>query len=92
MAIDGGLRGGPVVVEAGRRHDLLDLADGVFALGDPGFEIVDACLARLRRALLTAGFGVGALLAITRFARRRGRQLPFALGPLPWFSFVRLYF
>ena len=56
MAIDDGLRGGPIVVETGRRHGLLDVADGVLALGDPGLEIVDSCAARLRCALQAARF------------------------------------
>ena len=79
MAIDDGLRGGPIVVETGRRHGLLDVADGVLALGDPGLEIVDSCAARLGSALLAAGFGISAFLVFARFARRLGRRLPFAL-------------
>ena len=62
VPVDDRLRGGAIVVEAGRRHRLLDLANRRFAFGDLALEPVDFGLALLCRSLTFARFGVLTLL------------------------------
>ena len=97
MLVDDGLRGGAVVVETRGRHRLFDLADGVFALGDTGLEVVDAGAPGLLGALLAAGVGVGALLsgrATRGAAAAAAGAVPFAsaFGPGFALSAFELYF
>src|SRR5207245_1679289 len=47
VAIDERLGGGAILVETGRGHRRLDVADRALALGDARLEIVDARAARL---------------------------------------------
>jgi len=82
MAVDERLRGGPIVVEAGRCHCCFDLPDRLLAFGNARFEVVDARAAGVDGARVLAGFGVGALFflmvaaGITTF-------LTLAWGPTP---------
>ena len=70
MLVDNGLRGGAILVETGGRHRQLDVADGLFALGDPGLEVVDAQPAGLLGLLQPPGFGIDAFLVLAGFAGR----------------------
>ena len=54
MTVDHRLRRHPIVVEAGCRHGLLQLTDGFFTRGDPGFQLIDFRLVRLSRPLRAA--------------------------------------
>jgi hypothetical protein len=62
VAIDHGLGGAAIVVEAGRGHLRLGVAEGLFAFGDARFEGVDARSTCLLGAGDLSGFGFCALL------------------------------
>ncbi len=70
MLVDNGLRGGAILVETGGRHRQLDVADGLFALGDPGLEVVDPQPAGLLGLLQPPGFGIDAFLVLAGLAGR----------------------
>src|SRR5579872_6576161 len=73
MAIDDWLGAGAILVETGRRHDLFDLANSGFALGDLGLQLVDFGATSLGGALTFARLGIGSLLVVARLDQRRLR-------------------
>ena len=66
VSVDEGLRCSAILVKAGRRHLLLELADRGFGLGDPRLERVDPLLPRLQLARFLARVRVDALLLRVR--------------------------
>ena len=77
MAIDDGLRCGAVVVETGRRHRALDLANCLLAIGNARFEIVDPRAPRFHSLLATARLRVGAFFLFVRRVMARAAVTAF---------------
>src|SRR3954466_11017393 len=93
MLVDDRLRGGAILIKTGGRHRRLDVADGLFALGDPGLEILDPQAAGLLGLLQPPGFGVDAFLDFSHLAGRLLRRvaLTFPAFKLTW-NFLTLNF
>ena len=81
MLVDDRLRGGAIFVEPGRRHLLLDFADGRFGFRDARLQRLDPLLSRLQLARLFPRLGVDALFF---FVWRRGGFLLATLKGSPY--------
>src|SRR5262245_20609255 len=67
MLVDDWLRSGAIFVEAGRRHRLFELTNFGFTFSDARFELIDALLVCLRRALTLACLRIDLLFLFARF-------------------------
>ena len=103
MAIDDRLRRRAILIEPGRGHRALDLADGVLAVGDARLELVDLRAPCPIDARPPARLGVGtffrpaivfdlrgySMMVSTFFTFSRGPTFFTALGPHPQRSWLR---
>src|SRR5262245_4291913 len=82
VLVDKGLRLGAILVEAGRRHRLLELLDRLLGLRDFALHDVDLRLFGLRRTLFLARLGVEAFFLLARNGRRLRLRLALMWGGL----------